>query len=76
MNKEQIELIAHKNDLGYVRFEWRTARNTGQRFEVGYVEDIVNKRETLFCKRQPHSTSHDFYLCNEFENLIPEEENK
>lgn len=62
MNHCEIQDIAYDHDLGEVRFEWRTALNTGEKFEAGYV--IQNDNRVLFCKKS--SLSDGFYLCNEF----------
>jgi hypothetical protein len=62
-NKQEMQDIANAAGLGQIHWEHRTALNTGNVFEVGYVGD----RE-LFCKRQSTRGS-EFYLCNEFANL-------
>jgi hypothetical protein len=114
VDKEQLQALAYKNDLGSIYYEWRTSQITAQQFEVGYVledspnartsknshrrkqrerelsggdydedaesdlsdEEIDSKIEVLFCKRQPNKGPDKFYLCNEFAELIPEEQNK
>ena len=68
MGKEKAQEIAAKANLGTVYFQFNTAMNTGQQFEVGYVRDGVGGRN-LFCKRGSSSTPDDFYLCNDFEKL-------
>jgi hypothetical protein len=65
MNHAQMSRLAADNGLGEVRFQFNTARNTGQDFEVGYV--VVRGHRELFCKKQPGTDS--FHLCNQFRDL-------
>ena len=58
MNKQQVREAAAHLGLGEVDFQWRTAVNTGNPFEVGYV--YVEGKKTLFVK--PHyGCSDSFY---------------
>ena len=67
MNHDQVRKVAQDANLGTVHFQFNIARNSGERFEVGYV--VVAGRQELFCKRQPGSSEDAFYLCNEFGSL-------
>ena len=73
MNKYVMQSFADKINLGDIIWEDRTAINTGQVFQVGYV--YKQGRKTLFCKRQPYQQ--DYYLCNEFRDIdIQRRDNK
>ena len=62
----EVAKIARDNGLGTVRFEMKVAQNTGQLFEVGYVQQ--SRGRALFCKSRSHHPG-QFYLCNEFDGL-------
>lgn len=64
MNHEQAQSIANERNLGKVYFQYNVSQNTGKQFEVGYV--FLKGERILFCKRQSHSSTDEFYLCNEF----------
>lgn len=67
MDYEQLQFIADMHGLGSIHFQFNTAQNTGNKFEVGYISR-AGKRE-LFCKRQSNSNCDQFYLCNEFREM-------
>lgn len=73
MNRNQVQEIATKNNLGQVHFEVKDSQILpGRSFEVGYVS--VDKNRVLFCKRHPNSNPDQFYLCNEYAKLESEPE--
>ena len=68
MNHDEVQRIATDHGLGRVHFQYNVAQNTGKSFEVGYVS--VGKSRELFCKRGSDSNPDQFYLCNEYANLV------
>ena len=71
MRRKRCQEIAESAGFGKVTFVSKSCLCSGQVFNVGYVTDSVGRR-TLFCKSSSWQTE-CFYLCNEFENLSPEE---
>lgn len=67
IDRVEIQDIAEEHDLGNVYFEWRTAANTGNQFEVGYI--VRDKRKILFCKSSIFAPKGHFHLCNEFRKI-------
>lgn len=64
MNHYEMQSIAETAGFGSVSFQIRTALNTGNLIEVGYIYSKGEK--ILFCKRSMNS---NFNLCNQFESL-------
>ena len=64
MNHYEVQRIAERVGFGSVSFQIRTALNTGNLIEVGYIYSKGEK--ILFCKR---SKNEKFKLCNGFSSL-------
>ena len=62
MKRNEVRKEAEARQLGKVHFQLNTAKNTGERFEAGYV--FKGGEWVLFCKCQDEDEG--FYLCNEF----------
>lgn len=77
MDKEQLEEIAYKNNLGSIYYEWRTALNTGRQFEVGYVlEDSPNARasKNFHRRKQRERELYGYDYDEEAESDLSDEE--
>jgi hypothetical protein len=71
MLKERCQQIANEAGLGKIIFTEKYSSATGREFYVGHIIDSLGKKD-LFCKSNIfHSDC--FFLCNDYENLSPEE---
>jgi hypothetical protein len=71
MLRKRCREIAESAGLGKISFVSKTCLSSGRVFNAGYVTNSIGRRE-LFCKTNSWQLE-CFYLCNEFEQLSPEE---